>query len=42
MDIGHFESEQYTIELMGDFLKRNFNTFATHLTTVNTNPVNYY
>jgi dinuclear metal center YbgI/SA1388 family protein len=42
MDIGHYESEQYTIELMGDFLKRNFNTFATHLTTVNTNPVNYY
>ena len=42
MDIGHFESEQYTIELMGDFLKRNFNTFATRLTTVNTNTVNYY
>ena len=41
-DIGHFESEQFTIDLIGDFLKQNFNTFATHLTGVKTNPVNYF
>lgn len=42
MDIGHYESEQYTIELIADFLKDKFTTFATHLTEVDTNPVNYF
>jgi len=41
-DIGHFESEQYTIELIIDILKDNFSTFALHYTQVNTNPVNYF
>ena len=41
-DIGHFESEQFTIDLIGDFLMQKFNTFATHLTGVKTNPVNYF
>lgn len=41
-DIGHFESEQFTVNLLGDFLKRNFTTFATHFTEVKTNPVNYF
>ncbi len=41
-DIGHYESEQFTIELIGDFLKEKFPKFAVHLTEVNTNPVNYY
>lgn len=40
-DIGHYESEQFTIELIGDFLKDKFPTFAVRLTKVNTNPVNY-
>ncbi len=40
-DIGHYESEQFTIDLLADFLKQKFNTFAVFLTEVNTNPVNY-
>jgi len=41
-DIGHYESEQFTIDLLGDFLKEKFPKFAVHLTEINTNPVNYY
>jgi putative NIF3 family GTP cyclohydrolase 1 type 2 len=40
-DIGHFESEQYTSELFYDILKKKFNTFALHLSKINTNPINY-
>lgn len=40
-DIGHYESEQFTIPLLGDWLKAKFPTFATHFTEVNTNPVSY-
>ena len=41
-DIGHFESEQYTIELIIDIVKDNFSTFALHYTQVDTNPVKYF
>ncbi len=40
-DIGHFESEQYTMELFYDLLNENFTTFAIHLSKINTNPINY-
>jgi len=40
-DIGHFESEQFTINLLHDIISRKFSTFAAHCTKVNTNPVNY-
>ncbi len=40
-DIGHFESEQFTTELIAVKLKQNFATFAVLLTEVNTNPINY-
>jgi dinuclear metal center YbgI/SA1388 family protein len=40
-DIGHYESEQYTKELLRDLLKRKFPIFAPHLSKVKTNPVNY-
>ena len=40
-DIGHYESEQYTIELISDFLRKKFPSFAVRLTKVNTNPINY-
>ena len=40
-DIGHFESEQFTIELLGDWFKQKFPTFASHLTAIETNPVHY-
>lgn len=41
VDIGHFESEQFTIELFADVLKNNFPTFAHFKTDVHTNPVKY-
>lgn len=41
-DVGHFESEQYTIDLLYDILAEKFPTFAVFKTGVVTNPVNYY
>jgi dinuclear metal center YbgI/SA1388 family protein len=40
-DIGHYESEQYTIDLLHDLVQEKFSTFALHLTEVRTNPVFY-
>jgi dinuclear metal center YbgI/SA1388 family protein len=40
-DIGHFESEQFTINLIGDYLREKFTTFAVPLTETNTNPIYY-
>lgn len=42
MDIGHYESEQFTIDLIYDLLVRKFPTFALLKTSVNTNPVRYF
>jgi dinuclear metal center YbgI/SA1388 family protein len=41
-DIGHFESEQYTLEIFYDLLVKNFSNFAVQFTKVKTNPINYY
>ena len=41
-DVGHFESEQYTIELFDYVLRQNFPNFAVLKTRVNTNPVRYF
>ena len=41
-DIGHYESEQFTIDLLFDTIRNKFSTFALHCTKVNTNPVNYF
>ena len=40
-DIGHYESEQFTIELISDFLIKKFINFAIRKTSVYTNPINY-
>lgn len=40
-DIGHYESEQYTIDMLGALLMKKFPTFAVHFSKINTNPVNY-
>ncbi len=40
-DIGHYESEQFTKDLIYGFLNKKFTKFATHLSRVNTNPINY-
>ena len=41
-DIGHWESEQFTIELLYDILRAKFHNFAVLKTGVKTNPVNYF
>jgi dinuclear metal center YbgI/SA1388 family protein len=41
-DIGHYESEQFTIDLLQNLLAQKFPTFAVLKTAVNTNPVRYY
>ncbi len=41
-DVGHFESEQYTIDLIVDFIREKFPTFAVRSTDVNTTPINYF
>jgi dinuclear metal center YbgI/SA1388 family protein len=40
-DIGHYESEQFTIELIKGLILKKFTTFALQLTEVKTNPVLY-
>jgi dinuclear metal center protein, YbgI/SA1388 family len=41
-DIGHYESEQFTIDLLATLLREKFTTFAVLKTTVKTNPVHYF
>lgn len=42
LDVGHFESEQFTIELLHHIISQKFSTFAVRQTEVVTNPVFYY
>jgi dinuclear metal center YbgI/SA1388 family protein len=41
-DIGHYESEQFTVDLLHKLLVEKFPTFAVLKTGVNTNPVQYF
>jgi dinuclear metal center YbgI/SA1388 family protein len=41
-DIGHYESEQFTIDLLADLLRQKFPNFAVQKTEIKTNPVNYH
>lgn len=41
-DVGHYESEQFTIDLIQEFLEQKFPTFAVLKTGVKTNPVHYF
>ena len=40
-DIGHYESEYFTIQLLHRLISNKFHNFAAHCTKVNTNPVFY-
>ncbi len=40
-DIGHYESEQFTKDLLKRVLLEKFSTFAVLISQTNTNPVNY-
>jgi dinuclear metal center YbgI/SA1388 family protein len=41
-DIGHFESEQFTLEIFYEILIKKFPNFALRFTNVNTNPIIYF
>ncbi len=41
-DIGHYESEQYTKNLLASFLKKKFANFAVVLSNTDTNPIKYF
>jgi dinuclear metal center YbgI/SA1388 family protein len=41
-DIGHYESEQFTPEVIYRLLRQKFPTFAPLFSKINTNPVNYF
>jgi dinuclear metal center YbgI/SA1388 family protein len=41
-DIGHYESEQFTPEIFARILKKKFPNFAILLSSISTNPVNYF
>ncbi len=42
LDIGHYESEQFTKEIFYDIVVKKNNNFATYFSKVNTNPINNY
>jgi len=41
VDIGHYESEQFTKNLLVDYLTKKFRNFAIILSETSTNPINY-
>ncbi|WP_028887412.1 Nif3-like dinuclear metal center hexameric protein [Tenacibaculum ovolyticum] len=40
-DVGHYESEQFTKNLLIDYLRKKFSTFAIILSEKSTNPIHY-
>src|SRR5699024_7721721 len=40
-DIGHFESEQFTVEIFNRIIQEKFPTFAPLKSNIRTNPINY-
>lgn len=42
IDIGHYESEQFTSNLLAHVLQHNFPNFAVLKSKINTNPVQYF
>ncbi|HDP74548.1 MAG TPA: Nif3-like dinuclear metal center hexameric protein [Bacteroidales bacterium] len=41
IDIGHFESEQFTVDIFYDLLSKKLSNFAVLKSKVRTNPINY-
>lgn len=41
-DIGHYESEQFTMDLLTELLQEKLSNFAVLKTEINTNPVTYF
>ncbi len=42
VDVGHYESEHYTKELIHALLQKKFHNFAIVLSNINTNPIQYF
>ena len=42
IEAGHFESEQFTVDLIADILKEAFPELRVLKTANKTNPINYY
>lgn len=40
-DIGHYESEQFTKELLMNLIKKKYSNFAVQISGANTNPINF-
>jgi dinuclear metal center YbgI/SA1388 family protein len=40
-DIGHYESEKFSAEILHDLIIKKFPTFAVRFSEINTNPINY-
>jgi len=41
-DIGHYESEKFSLELLYDLINKKFPKFALRFSGIKTNPINYY
>ena len=42
IDIGHYESEKFSAEILYDLINKKFPKFALRFSEINTNPVNYF
>ncbi len=42
LDMGHYEMEQFSSELIFEYLSKKNDSFALHLSSVPTNPIHYY
>lgn len=42
VDAGHYETEQFTKELLYEIVNKNFSNFALQISGLNTNPVQYF
>ena len=41
-DIGHYESEKFSLQLLYDLINKKFPTFALRFSDVKTNPINFF
>ncbi len=41
-DIGHYESEKFSLQLLHDLINKKFPKFALRFSGINTNPINYF
>jgi dinuclear metal center YbgI/SA1388 family protein len=41
-DIGHYESEKFSLQLLHEMINKKFPTFALRFSEIKTNPINYF